>query len=179
MQPQPVKRQAQRGYSIIELVNVMAIASAIAGTAIPSMGHMLDQQQLSSTTQDLVLAVNLARSEAITRGGHVTLAPLDHQHWNSGWRIFADENGNGAFEGDETAVRVFPAPPSNMKVDAKFGIYHGRALNFDSSGRLRRANGSGMVLGHITLEKGSAVRTLCFSKGTMRVVKSSECEQRS
>ncbi len=179
MEQQAVKRQAQRGYSIIELVNVMAIAAAIAGTAIPSMGHMLDQQRLTSTTQDLVLAVNLARSEAIARGGHVALAPLDQRQWNSGWRIFADENSNGIFEESESAVRVFAAAPSSMKVEAAFSSGYGGALSFDSSGRLRRANGSGMVLGHITLEKGSAVRTLCFSKGTMRVVKDRECKQRT
>jgi type IV fimbrial biogenesis protein FimT len=51
---------------------------------------------LTGYANDLVGALNLARSEAVKRGIQVTVSNNGAAtHWESGWIVFVDINGNG------------------------------------------------------------------------------------
>lgn len=61
------------GFTIIELLIAIAIASILLAIAVPSFNQMIVSGRLTTQTNELVGALSLARSEAIKRNADVTL----------------------------------------------------------------------------------------------------------
>jgi type IV fimbrial biogenesis protein FimT len=144
-------------------------------SALPGFRGALERQRLTTTTNELLLAVNLARSEATARRTRAALAPRNGTNWASGWRVFLDANDNGHLDPDETILRTFDPVPAHMSVAATFGGFDGHVLSFDHAGLLRRPGSNGMVLGRLTLTADGQARTLCFSAASVRAVRGTAC----
>ncbi|WP_413785040.1 GspH/FimT family pseudopilin [Marinobacter sp. DY40_1A1] len=65
----------QRGFTIIELLILMAVLGVVAAIAIPNFSRLIQNNQLTTTNNDLVGALNMARSEAVRRGAAVSVVP--------------------------------------------------------------------------------------------------------
>lgn len=90
-----------RGFSLVELMAVIAVAAVLLGIAVSNLASMIRHQQLKAALSDLVGAIDLTRSQAITRATRVYLVPGD-DGWGSGWTVFVDQDGDGLpGEGDE------------------------------------------------------------------------------
>jgi type IV fimbrial biogenesis protein FimT len=61
------------GFTLLELLVTMFVAAIILGVAVPSFRTMTASNRITTQTNDLIGAVNFARSQAITRNGNVTL----------------------------------------------------------------------------------------------------------
>lgn len=66
-------RVQQRGYSLMELVIVIAIVGIMATIAIPSLTSFVNQNRLNSVKTLLVNDINTARSEAIKSNTRVSI----------------------------------------------------------------------------------------------------------
>ena len=64
---------ADRGFTLLELLAVMAIVAILAGLAVPGMRNMIATGKVVSERDTLADAVRLARSEAILREQFVQL----------------------------------------------------------------------------------------------------------
>lgn len=84
------------GFTLLELMVVLAIAGVLIGLASPEMSGMIRRQRLDSAVADLYGAIDLARSQAIARGVRVQLVPLEPAgtNWSRGWVVFVDANGD-------------------------------------------------------------------------------------
>jgi type IV fimbrial biogenesis protein FimT len=71
-----------RGFTLIEVLVVMAIAGILAIYAIPSFQHMMYESQVSSRAAALVADLRLAKTEAVRRGASVTLTVA-----SNGWKV--------------------------------------------------------------------------------------------
>ncbi|GAB3428743.1 GspH/FimT family pseudopilin [Massilia solisilvae] len=78
---------AARGFTLPELLAVVAIMSILAATAAPAVTALIAGQRARSASSDLFTSLNRARSEAIKRNTAVTLRPETAGSWQSGWRI--------------------------------------------------------------------------------------------
>ena len=105
-------RPGAPGFSLIEALFVAAIAAVLLSLALPSLRGVNADSRTSATVNELVFALQTARSEAIKRAATVTLcasaAPLgaepvcDGGDFGDGWIVFADADGDG----ERTAAEV-------------------------------------------------------------------------
>ena len=93
---------ASLGFTLIELMVTIAIAAILLGVAIPNFSTVISGNRLTTQTNELAAALNLARSEAIKRGIQVSIRRLGstNQVWENGWDVFTDTNGNGTLNDD-------------------------------------------------------------------------------
>ena len=75
-----------RGFTIIELLMVVAIIGIFAGLAAPSMADLLASTAVKGAQTDLYSALIAARSEAIKRRASATVAPVGAD-WTTGWTV--------------------------------------------------------------------------------------------
>lgn len=78
---------AQRGFTLIELMIVLTLIAIMAGIGVPGFQTMLQNSRLTSTTNNLLSALQYARSEAVTQRAAVTVSPLNGADWASGTLI--------------------------------------------------------------------------------------------
>ena len=99
------------GFSLIELMVTIALVSLLLTLGVPSFNALLRTISLNTQANNFVAAINLARSEAIRRNTVVTLSAsadnLTQHHWEAGWQIWVDGNGNGILDNGEL-LRGFP-----------------------------------------------------------------------
>lgn len=86
--------KTHRGFTLVELVVTLAVVSIIATSAVPAFINMVRSNRLISQVNDLVAALNFARSEAIKRATNVTICKRNANaqtcggNWSNGWLIY-------------------------------------------------------------------------------------------
>lgn len=75
-----------KGFTLVELLIVVAIMAIMAMVAMPSFTDVIESQRMKSAATDLMIVMTRARSEAIKRNTNVTLSPKAGG-WASGWQI--------------------------------------------------------------------------------------------
>jgi len=75
------------GFTTIELLVVVAIASILAAMATPSLTTLIARQNAKSTGSELFFALLRTRSEAVARNTNLTLAPSTGGDWRLGWQL--------------------------------------------------------------------------------------------
>lgn len=163
-----------RGFTLIEAVITMAVSATLAATAIPHFKASLDRQHLTQAINELQLALELGRSEALARAQRVVLTPQQAGDWTSGWMLYRDDNDNGTRDDAEPVLQVFGAPNRQLTVHAWGAPTHG-ALSFTADGFLRRAGGNGLAMGGISMRVDGQVRTICFSATRTRATSTNHC----
>jgi len=94
-----------RGFTLIELIITILVVSILMTIAIPSFQNTIQQNRFSTQSNELIGALNLARSEAIRRGESVTVTP-NGGSWTNGWVV--------ATTAPVTTLRSFPALATNF-----------------------------------------------------------------
>lgn len=82
-----------RGFTLIELLIVVAIAAITLSFAVNGFRSITVTNRLATDVNDLVSSINLARSEAVKRGGVAGLV-ANGGDWSAGWDIRIDSNGD-------------------------------------------------------------------------------------
>jgi type IV fimbrial biogenesis protein FimT len=131
------------GFTLMELMVTIAIAGILLGVAIPSFTSIISNNRLTTYTNELVTALNLARSEAIKRGQPITIKRISDTpgDWGSGWTVFTDLHGDGTLDiaDGDTLLRTYAALPTSFTLR---GTYVNR-ITYQASGI--SANGSFVI----------------------------------
>lgn len=96
-------RRQVAGFTIFELMIAVAIVAILAAMAFPSYRDFTLRMNVTNNTNQLVGALNTARSEAVKRGRQVAVI-ANGGNWSNGWQIVA---GKTAADGTVTP----PASP--------------------------------------------------------------------
>lgn len=106
----PVRHlQKQHGVTLIELMVAVSVLALLAALAAPSFNPLIERWRVRGTLEDLQTTLYHARSEAIQRGGGVTITATDND-WANGWTVTAPD-GKGSVEtvqntGERTGVSI-------------------------------------------------------------------------
>ncbi|HRE31149.1 MAG TPA: GspH/FimT family protein, partial [Candidatus Berkiella sp.] len=91
------------------LITILVLAIVMA-IAIPSFNSIIQNNLTVATSNDLMISLNYARSEAIKRSANVSLCPAADQtfsscgnDWNRGWLIFVNPNTNSNYSTSNSA----------------------------------------------------------------------------
>ena len=96
-----------RGFTIVEMLMVVAIIGIFAGLAAPSMADLLASTAVKGAATDLYSSLIIARSEAIKRRTNATVAPVGAD-WTSGWTVTIGGNVFQKVDPLKTRVAVNP-----------------------------------------------------------------------
>lgn len=89
-----LRARSSAGFTLAEVLIVLAIAAILLAIGISNFRPFIDQSRLTSASNDLVAALNLAKSEAIFRSRPVALQQKGVA-WTEGWTLFIDPERDG------------------------------------------------------------------------------------
>ena len=94
-----------KGFTLVELLITIVVATILLATGVPSFMEFIKNNRLTTQANDLVIAIQVARSEAVKRGtGSVICASTDQatcagsDDWATGWVAFSDVGQDGSFD---------------------------------------------------------------------------------
>ncbi len=97
-----------KGFTLIELLVTITIAGILFAIAIPSFTSVITKNRLTAAANELITALNFARSEAVKRGVSVWVRKSG-SHWEDGWNVFIDADGDNVFDPGEELLRKYGA----------------------------------------------------------------------
>ena len=144
--------QYRSGFTLIELMVTIAIAAILIAVAIPSFAPTIASNRLTANANELVTALNLARSEAVKRGVSVTIRKVDGNsstnngsvatwNWENGWDVFTDADSDGNYEAGDILIRTYAPLQSSYTLR---GNNFSNFIRFISSGQ-SNTNGSFVI----------------------------------
>ncbi|CAN5395275.1 N/A [soil metagenome] len=150
------------GFSMVEMLIVMTIATVLTGLAVPGFSAVIQNQRMSGTVGDFFAAINLTRSEAIHRGTRVDLAPSgDGSDWAKGWTVFIDENGNQRADPGEKVIFTHGPVAKGLIINAALTDSKVQYLAYNGFGRTRtNASSQSPQSGTFSFIQGEKVRKI-------------------
>ena len=112
------------GFTLIELMVVIAIAAIFAALAVPSFRDFVAGQRVKTASYDVSYMLTGVRGEALKRNLNVIVAPKTGG-WQNGWTITAGVGGPTIGQHEAFAGLTISGPATN--------------LIYNSSGRLTAA----------------------------------------
>ena len=176
--PVPARRPAQTarhalGFTAIELLIVITILAVLTAMAVPSFGPMIERWRTNQAVDNITSTIYVARSEAIKRGGRVSVRKMangtdgcsfasTNQEWSCGWIIFVDADENGNLDAGEEILQSFQMPTSVNVMNNNSAA----SFRFDRWGRTNNINAASFAIvpraGGVASPAATAV---CFSSG--------------
>lgn len=139
----------QTGFTLLELLVTVIVLAVVAGIAIPSVLGLIQNNRMSASSNELMTAMYLARSEAIRQGRPVAICASNDQascsgQWRDGWIVAPDSNNAGqtsvSIADANEILRIWPGLRTNFNF-ANEGDLPG-FFRFLPDGRIDRLGGA-------------------------------------
>ncbi|KRT55379.1 prepilin-type N-terminal cleavage/methylation domain [endosymbiont of Ridgeia piscesae] len=175
------KMKSTQGFTLIEVMTALVVGLIMLLVGIPAYNALMASNQVTAHVNDFAGAIQLARSEAVKRGGAVTICPQAANGscsgaWADGWMVFPDRDGAGVRDMNDRAedpVRVWQVAAGDVTPTfTNMPAY----IRFLASGELDTTNAAGGMTFSFEFPhcEGNQVRQFAISTtGQMTVTKTS------
>lgn len=143
-------RGPQAGFTLIELMVGVAIMAVLLMVGVPSFQSAVASSRLTTSTNDVVSALALARTEAIRRGTRVTVCKSANAtacttagNWAQGWIIFIDTtrgSADASVDSGEVILASNAATSGNIVMAGTAEVPN--FVSFASDGQAKLMNGA-------------------------------------
>ena len=154
-----------RGFTLLELMITLLIAGIILSIGVPSFRGVMQNQRMTSATNELVMSLNLAKSEAIKRVVYVSVCKSSNgvtcgdaaTSWRDGWIVFANATvaNLGVRDFGDELIRVYPSLRSEFAL-TPIGTVDG-FISFRPSGTMGTAVANSMAITATTITSSISV----------------------
>lgn len=137
-------RTPSRGFTIQEVLTVLAMGALTLSLAVPGFQHVVADQQRATAFNNLVGTLQVARSTAIMRNSAVTVCPSSSAlsctptPWDQGWIAFVDPYLAGAPGPDGILMHEGALPAGALVRSAEFA----ESLTYGPNGQAADASGT-------------------------------------
>lgn len=126
------------GFTFIEALITVCILGIALVVSTPSLLNLINKNKTIVMRDELMSALSLARSTAITTGSWATVCSGNERqtqcnrqsdNWDNGWLVFSDRNRNGRVDTGERVISVKAGMTSGASISAT-----NNRITYDSQG---------------------------------------------
>jgi type IV fimbrial biogenesis protein FimT len=124
-------KKSHSGFTLVELLLTLTVASIIMTLAVPAFTETMRRNRLTTQANELITALNVARSEAIKRRSNVSVCVSSDQatctggNWQNGWIVRNDS--------DNEVLRIFGPMKGSTTVAAADAAFQYTSRGFLAS----------------------------------------------
>jgi prepilin-type N-terminal cleavage/methylation domain-containing protein len=117
----------ERGYSLLEMLVVLAILGLIAVLAVPPISASIDHMRLADDTRILAAALREAREQALNEQSEVALTVVSHAIEGAGQRWSLSDSATLTYAAAEGGPKTFAFHADGTANGGTFRIARGKA----------------------------------------------------
>jgi type IV fimbrial biogenesis protein FimT len=139
-------RLQHSGFTLLELMVVIATVGILAGMSMPDLGKMLQKNAGETLLNDLARTMSMARTSAVSHGQVVTLCRSADQkscngEWHNGMVVFLDKDSDRIVDASDEVLHI--TPPATMRGTLKLHSFPNKQyLLFTPAGVLNNQTGN-------------------------------------
>jgi prepilin-type N-terminal cleavage/methylation domain-containing protein len=162
------------GFTLIELMVVITVLGIVTALAVPSFSTLIENNRITTMTNDLNATLQYARSEAVRRKGEVRVSAVDDDI-SKGLRVWVDD-GSGAFDDDDVELRVLNVNLGGLDLSATVDSSSKPDIDFSFNARGESSLGGTLVLDLCDSRQGDYGRKLeLLVSGALRLETNVTC----
>jgi type IV fimbrial biogenesis protein FimT len=148
------------GFTLVETMMVLAVAAMLLSIAVPAIRSLTNSMAVTSTANELLGDLYLARSEAIKRRNRVALCKSadgascsKSGGWHQGWLVFLDADNDGLRQPGEVVLNRRSTLPSALRLTGNLNV--AAYVSYTPTGGTRMTSGA-FQAGALTVCEASA-----------------------
>jgi len=145
------------GFTLLELLVTLAVMVILIGFVAPAMANLIERNQGTTLSNQLLTSLNLARHTAVLHGRTVAVCKsadgtkcTSDGDWSQGWIVFEDIEKNGDCQFSATTntcagggrLLQYHEGSSNQKITLHGNQNVSRIISYNPQGRAAMSNGT-------------------------------------